>query len=652
MASTFVFSDAMLGVTLALVVGVASGLAAVVFRWMIDLSQTSFFRVVGGSFDWPSGLGIALLPALGGLAVGAISHWFAEYKGASVPGLLRALAVGGGRIKPLSVVAAAVASATTIGSGGSAGREGPIIYIASGIGSAVGQWLSVSRERLTLLTACGAAGGIAATFNTPIAGVFFSLEIVLGEFSTRSFSLVVLSSVAASVVMRILVGANPSFSVPAYELVSPVELPLYALLGLLSAFVAVAFTWVFYLSGDLFARWQFPALMKPVVGGLIVGLIGVFFPQVFGVGYDIMELSMQGQLALSLLVILLFAKLFATCITLGSGGWGGVFGPSLFLGAMLGGSFGAVSHSLFPTVTASEGAYALVGMGAVMASVTHTPIYSVLMLFEMTNNYLIILPLMVATVISTVFARLLLRDSIFTLGLRRQGIEVGRRNEGDVMSSVTVAEAMTREFEVLPKSMPLSEMAERVISAREHAFPVVDNEGNLWGIVSLQDLQENLENQDKLRVEDVATTRLLVAYPDETVSEALRRFGSKDVGRLPVVERQDPSKLLGVLRRRDVVAAYVRHSKAKAERAAESERLKLESMTGTNVIEVVVDLGSPLVGKKVKELSLPRECVLVSVLRGSETVIPRGDTLLRRGDRIVVLTTQSAESEVLSCLSA
>jgi CIC family chloride channel protein len=338
----------------AVIVGLGGGLGAVAFRWLINSFTHIFFDVMQ---NWLSFMGpayVILVPAIGGLLVGPMIYFFArEAKGHGVPEVMEAIALRGGRIRPVVVVVKSLASSLCIGSGGSVGREGPIVQIGSALGSTLGQTLKLSDERIRNLVACGAAAGIAATFNAPIAGVIFALEVILGEFSVRYFSTVVISSVTASVVGRIAFGDVPAFVVPQYSLVSPWELLLYVLLGILAGLVALLFVRTLYWFEDISDAWRFPEYVKPAVGGLLVGVLGFYLPQVFGVGYEAMEDALLGKMLLGTMGLLILAKVLATSLTIGSGGSGGVFAPSLFIGAMLGGAFGTLAHQTLPGITAA-----------------------------------------------------------------------------------------------------------------------------------------------------------------------------------------------------------------------------------------------------------------------------------------------------------
>jgi CIC family chloride channel protein len=555
------------GLTLSVVVGAIAGLGAVAFRWLISTFQALFFSNGAEYLGFLGQYHVILIPAAGGLIVGLLVYFGArEAKGHGVPEVMEAVAVKGGRIRSRVAVVKALASSICIGSGGSVGREGPIVQIGSSFGSTVGQWLRLSDDWVRTLVACGAAGGISATFNTPIGGVFFAMEIILGRFLTPRFGFVVISSVVADFVAHIFLGSQPSFDIIPYSMVSYWELLPYVLLGVLAALAATAFIRVLYKSEDLFDAWKFPEFLKPVIGGIGIGLIGLYSYDLFGVGYgDVFWVStmsvnqaLLGEIALQSLLILLLLKIVATSLTLGSGGSGGVFAPSLFIGAMLGGALGTVAHQFFPALTATSGAYALVGMAAVFAGATRAPITAIIMLFEMTRDYNIILPLMIAVVISTVISRSLNRETIYTLKLVRRGVDLHQLDQASPLREVTVGKAMTRGFPTVQPKMPVSELLTKLRDTGHHGFPVVDKYDNLVGMVTMSDIEAVMAKGDvsDLTVGDIASKSMVVAYPDEYVHDVFVRLGTREVGRIPVVDRNKPERLLGVLQRQDVLIAY------------------------------------------------------------------------------------------------
>jgi CIC family chloride channel protein len=640
----------------ALLVGLGAGVGAIIFRWLIDQVHRISFEGLGGAFPFLGDYVLIVAPVLGGLLVGPLIYFFArEAKGHGVPEVMEAVALRGGRIRPIVAVIKSLASSITIGSGGSVGREGPIVQIGSALGSTLGQILRMSDERIRNLVACGAAGGIAATFNAPIAGVIFAMEVILGQFTTRYFAMVVLSSVTASVVGRVAFGNVPAFSVPAYELVSPWALVFYSVMGVLAALVAVAFTRILYLLEDLFDSWQwFPEYLKTVIGGALLGVGGLLFFRAnlaqgwgvpgepvafFGVGYEAMEWALVGQGTIPLLLALTGIKILATSLTIGSGGSGGVFAPSLFIGSMFGGAFGHLVHGWFPAITSTPGAFALVGMAAVFAGAARAPITSVIILFEMTDDYRLILPLMLATVLSTILAEYLSKESIYTLKLARRGIRLERGQDIDVMQGVLVGEAMTTEVDAVSADLDLTELDRLFAETHHHGFPVLDEKGGLFGIVTIQDLARARERgawEDRT-VREITTRSVVTVFADDPMWVALKRLGTRDVGRLPVVDRQQPSRLLGLIRRSDIVRAYQVGIGRRLDLQERADRLRLGRLTSTEFVEVVVKPGSPASGKQIRELALPEDCLLTTARRGNKVILLHGDTRIREGDRVVAL---------------
>lgn len=549
--------------TLAVIVGLAGGFGAVGFRHLIGLIQSLAYGSDGnlldivGSNPWYVRI---LIPALGGLVVGPLVYFLArEAKGHGVPEVMEAVALRSGIIRKRLVIVKTLASAICIGTGGSVGREGPIVQIGSAIGSAIGQVLRVSADRIRTLVGCGAAAGIAATFNAPIAGSMFALEVILGDFGLATFSPIVISSVVATAVSRHFLGNSPAFLVPAYQLLSPWELPIYVALGLFCALVAVSFTSALYRAEDVIDGLRFPGYLKASIGGLCIGTVGLLFPQVLGVGYGAMDLALFNKLSWWLMLSLIVCKILATSITIGSGGSGGIFAPSLFLGAMAGGLFGALVHQLLPEVTATPGAYSMVGMGAVVSGTTHGPLSAILILFEMTGDYKIILPLMIACIISSLASGQLLKESIYTLKLARRGVNIRAGKEVNVLKSIFVRDVMNPQVETILENLSLGKLAERISKSKFNSFPVVDEKGRLTGILSFFDYQEVIFDanlKDLVVAKELSTQNVVTVSTEDSLLTALERITSKDFSILPVVSPGHPSHLLGVLSRRDIMGAY------------------------------------------------------------------------------------------------
>ncbi len=545
---------------LSVAVGAVCGFSAFVFiKAMSGLYQLFFADqdVLYGGFSFPH-LWIILIPAIGGLIIGPLVYYFApETKGHGVPEVMLAVAKGGGRIRFRVGFIKAIASVICIGMGGSAGREGPIVQIGSSIGSAFGQWFKIPPDLLKMLVACGAAAGISATFNAPIAGVIFAMEIILREFAARAFSIVVLASVTASVVSRSLLGEAAFFHVPTYKLYSAWELLFYILLGCLAALVGRLFVWILYYFEDVFESIRFPDILKPALGGLLLGLIGYYLPQVFATGHSTIEAALSAQLPITLLIVLIFAKIVGTSLTLGSGGSGGVFAPSLFMGAVLGDAFGLFMNQAFPNIAIQPGAYALVGMSAVFAGATLAPITAIIVIFEMTHDYGIILPLMSAVVASSLISYSISPNTIYTIKLRRRKIELETKHDWAVLGSMKVSEIMSKSVETLPGNMSLAHLIEKLQKSLHTGFPVVDQEENLIGMLTYREMRLAIVRSEDLGniiiVRDLMREDPPTAYPDDIISEILRKMNENDIDRLPVIERSDPKKIIGIVTYHNVV---------------------------------------------------------------------------------------------------
>jgi len=554
---------------LALLTGAGAGLGAVAFRYMI-LGFTHLFTGHGeygaaGRTINPHlpGLGIwfvVAVPVFGGLIYGPLVSRFApEARGHGVPEVMYAVNRLGGRMRPRVPVVKSLASAVCIGSGGSVGREGPIVQIGSALGSVTGQLMRVSESHLRLLVACGAAGGISATFNAPLAGVFFALELILRNFETRSFGLVVLSSVTADAIGRAAFGSHAFLSLPVFTFSSPLELLLYAGLGVLATGVGVVFIRVLYGGEDISDRvWdRRPDWLRPAVGGVLLGLLLLAVPEMYGVGYPVLALAISGHYIVLALLGLLAAKILATSLTMSIGGSGGVFAPSLFMGAMLGSAYGAIAHDVVPGVAVAAGAYGLVGMGAVFASSARAPITAVLIIFELTGDYRIILPLMIAVIVATALANHLTDDTIYTLKLRRRGIDIDRP-QGTLMAQIGVSEAMGELPRPLAPEQPLRDVLERFANERAEALPVLDPDGVLLGIVTAIAVEQAIGSARDGQTASSLVHETPELRVDESLEDAVRALAVSDDEGLPVLDA-DGGKVVGWLTHRRLLRAYHAH---------------------------------------------------------------------------------------------
>ncbi len=651
------FGDRTSMILLALLIGSAGGLGACFFRWLIGTFQELAWGSGGNPFEkiarsaWFVRL---LVPMAGGLAVGLITRYLApEAKGHGVPEVMNAVARLGGVIRPVVAVAKSFASAICIATGGSVGREGPIVQIGSAIGSTVGQLLRLSTRRIRACVGCGAAAGIAATFNSPIAGAFFASEVILGEFSPGAFGAVVVSSVTATVISRSLLGDLPAFEIPAYAIVSPAEILTYGVLGLLAGVAGVVFVQVLYWSEEFFDRLRrVPFIFKPVIGGLGIGLMGLALPQIMGVGYETITAALHGRLDVLLLAAVLGAKLVGTSFTLGSGGSGGVFAPSLFMGAALGGVVGHLAHEVLPFPMAGPGAYAVVGMGAMVAAATHAPITAILIIFEMTGDYRVMLGLMVSCSLGTLLAQRLRRESIYTIKLARRGIDLHAGREVNVMRQVQVREIMRRDLEIVPQSAGIADLYDRLVRSQHYEFLVVNSHGELMGVISVDDLRRSLPHLDMLKniviAQDLISGPLLYVREDDTLDCAMRRFEHQTYEELPVLPAGDSLTPIGTVHRSDIIRAYNKEilkvdlaGSLSARIQAASRFRSWETVGGYVLAEAEVP--PHLCGRPLEELRLRQERAVQIILiehtgdtSEGRFALPTRETVLRPADHIIL----------------
>jgi chloride channel protein, CIC family len=552
---------------LALLVGAGAGAGAVAFRYMI----LGFTYLLTGHRDYSAAghvanplvpeLGVwfvVIAPIIGGLVYGPLISRFApEARGHGVPEVIYAVNRVGGRMRPQVPIVKSLASALCIGSGGSVGREGPIVQIGSALGSVTGQLVRLPESQLRLLVACGAAGGISATFNAPIAGVFFALELILRNFETRSFGLVVLSSVTADAIGRAAFGSHPFLSLPAFNFTSPVELILYTGLGVLATGVGLAFLRTLYGGQDVADRlWSTrPAWLRPAAGGVLLGLLLLAVPEMYGVGYPVLQRAVGGHYVILALLGLLAAKILATSLTMWVGGSGGVFAPSLFMGAMLGSAYGAIVHQLMPHLAAAAGAYGLVGMGAVFAAAARAPITAVIIIFELTGDYRIIVPLMFAIVVATTLGNHLTHDTIYTLKLRRRGVDIEESPPSSRMAAIPISDAMGKLPRPLGEEEPLRAVIGRFAAERADLLPVLDADGALLGVVAAADVERAIA-EDRNGLTAAALARAAPALrADESLEDAVVALAASDEEGLPVLDAHG-ERVVGWLTHRRLLRAY------------------------------------------------------------------------------------------------
>jgi CIC family chloride channel protein len=557
---------------LAAAIGLVAGLVAFVLYKLIGLFTNIFF-FHRWSTEFTSvrfhhlGAWVILVPVIGGLVVGVMAKYgTSKIKGHGIPEAMEAVLVNRSRIAPRVALLKPISAAIAIGTGGPFGAEGPIIQTGGAIGSLVGQVLHTTAVERKVLLACGAAAGMSATFNTPIAGVILAIELLLFEFKSRSFIPLVIASTLATAVHMQLLGPGPMFTVSAMEFGIPRALPFYLLLGPICGLAAVGLSKALYWVEDVFEKLPVDELWWPAIGALGLGVIGFLVPRVFGVGYDTIGDILNGQLVWRVLLIVMVAKFAALVISLGSGTSGGLLAPTFLWSAALGGLFAMAGNHLFPGAHLSPGAFALVAMGAVFGAASRATFSFIIFAFEITRDYNSVLPLMLVAVIADGIAMLFMpNSSIMTEKLARRGLRVHLDYEADALTQATVGETMEKDAPVIAASIRVGELAERIARhdpavARHEALLLVDDDQKLVGIITRGDVLRALDKDSSsaMKVQEAGSTRLIVAYADELVSEAAAKLLRFDIGRLPVVERGDERKIVGYLGRAAILAARLR----------------------------------------------------------------------------------------------
>ncbi|MBE0567410.1 MAG: chloride channel protein [Krumholzibacteria bacterium] len=642
-------------VVMAVLVGVVGGFGAILFRLMVDFFQG--FAIGHGEHTAELLAGLPwwrklLLPVVGGLVVGPLVHLGArEARGHGVPEVINSIVFGKGVIRPAVAAVKITASAVTIGFGGSVGREGPIVQIGAALGSSLGQWLRFSPQRLRTLIGCGAAAGIAATFNAPIAGAFFALEILLRDFAVATFSPVIVAAVVATAVSRQFLGDSPAFPVPEFVLGGPQELPFFLVMGLAVGLLAVVYVRTLYASEDAFARLPLPVWLHPAAGGILLGVLLQWFPQAYGVGYGTMVEALDGRMVWWVMLLLVAVKLLAVNITLGSGFSGGIFAPALFLGGMLGGGFGAVLGMALPGIHDPVGAFAMVGMAAMVGAATGGPLTAILMLFEMTGEYRVILPLMLASIGAALVYRALMRDSIFTLKFARRGQELQYGRESAVLQSYQVQDVMEVNPLTIRADAPLQEVLKLFLGNTVEHYYVVDAKGRLQGRISIHDVKEILHEDGLGAViiaADVCSPQDHAVHRLDNLEDCLIALGHRDSTDLPVLYGPAHPVLVGVITRQAILEVYNREVLQHRDRG-------MQFVTGEARMRDCVELPEQYkvqlltppdawYGRTLRELEL-RQGYGISVLAvkrhnlrgGPVNHLPDPDRALAPGDRLIIV---------------
>ncbi|MCF8466120.1 MAG: chloride channel protein [Sneathiella sp.] len=549
----------------AIAIGLLAGYGAVGFRIAISEIQLLFYGfgsndVVSKASELPWWQ-ILAAPVVGGLIIGLFWKFIMPGQRAQgVADVMEAVIVNRGKMKLLSGLGAFFVSALTLGSGGSSGREGPVVHFCALIASQLGQRLRLPSKYYLTLIACGVSSGVAASFNAPIAGMFFALEVVVGSLATQAFAPIVIASVIGTVISRVYVGDFPAFVIPHYQIVSLWEFPAIAILGAVAALVSLIFIWSITFAETTIDRFHIPEVLRPAAGGLVLGAIAIVFPQVIGVGYEATDAALKGNYPLLLLLALIVIKTIAVSVTFGSRFGGGFFSPALFIGAMTGGAFGLIAASVFPQMAASHGLYAIIGMSAVAASVLGAPISTILIVFELTGDYKISIAVMVAVSVATLITKHVFGRSIWQTQLLNRNVDVNESRALRALSFRQVRGIMDREFIEVPKHTTMKELRKIVSNTNHDKFVVVEPETHEFiGRIDYSDLKTGLfgdEPQENVTAFDLVHENSPVLFPDTSLKSAVEIIEKAGIDHVPVINRAGDRRLIGILHHKDLLHVY------------------------------------------------------------------------------------------------
>jgi CIC family chloride channel protein len=548
---------------LSAVAGALGGLGAIVFRAVTGRLTELLVDgrdIVAGAESLPVALRV-FLPAAGGLVGGfVIAHFFSDKGPSGISKMIEVVALGRSLVRVRQSLARALSSVAVIASGGSEGREGPIIQMGAALASSLSRRLKVSPERVRILTACGMAAGVAGTYNTPIAATLFVLEVVVGSFSMTLFGPAVVSAVTSTVIVRFFLGDEPVYRVAAFRLESVAEFLPFALIGLLAGPASALFARSLKEARKLFAATKLSPPLSMALGGAVVGAIGILLPEVWGNGFEGTNRILHGNPTLLFLAFLFVGKIVATSSTIGSGGVGGVFTPTLMVGAAVGGVVARLCQAAFPHLDAPVGGYALLGMGGLMAGVTRAPLLALIMIFELTQNSQVLLPMMVVSVLAVLSARYFEQDSIYVQSLRSAGIVWEKTPEATAMSTLRVSDVMREDVKLVPRTIPFAQVVRTFMETRSLYLYIGDEEGRLLGVIDLHDVKSRFADTEPASIviaEDLVTEIPFVT-PSESLTSVNEKLWFRDLGQLPVVESPESRRFLGVVTRRDLLGAFDR----------------------------------------------------------------------------------------------
>ena len=644
-------------IIMAIIIGIAAGFGAVLIRELVHFIARFCFgsgkTILEGIANTPWYY-ILLIPFVGGLIVGPVTHFIApEAKGHGVPEVMKAVLLRGGIIRPIVAFVKAITSAITIGTGGSVGNEGPIVQIGATIGSSIGQFFRIPSKRMKILVGCGAAAGIAAAFNVPVAGALFAIEVILLDFTITSFSPIIISAGIATAISRYFVGDFAEFQVPPVIMQSNYEIFLFFVLGLLCGLVSFLMIKALYFFEDFFdEKIKIPVYLKPAIGGLLVGLIGILFPQIMGVGNDTIEIAINNGLIWYIALALVFIKILGTSLTLGSGGSGGVLSPALFIGAMLGAFYGYLLNKFFPGQVALPGVYALVAMGGLIAGIVRAPLTAIIIVFELTKQTTAIIPLMIVSIISLLLSQKLSRESIYTLGLVLSKINLKHNAETGVFKNILVKDVYSKEFASIPENARFEEVVQNIVIQNLPCISVNSMEGKFKGFISLNIIKEIMfdkEILDNLIIAgDIASCNVPLAHLNEDAYQTLEKMTHFNFEGLPVVDDKDSCKQIGMIWQNDLHDAIhkeVEKIEFTSDFAHKIRHLNQEQDIHISEHQSIVEIKAPskfigrtLIGLRIRNVYQVEVLSIKSKVHGEDhiTVIPSPDYEIKEDDYLVI----------------
>jgi len=631
-----------------LLLGVLVGIGAALLVWAMELvahgvtETDAFFGL--GKYVFLISIPLGLLGAW------ALNRWLGpDVSGGGVAETMVGLNLEGGYLPTRLVPTKIIATAATLGTGGSGGREGPIVLIGGAIGSSLARYTRFGLDQVKSLVAAGAGAGIGASFNAPIAGMMFALEVILSSFAIRHVSAIVVTSVAAAVTTHALVGEETFLRSPAYELNDPLQLILYALLAVLAVVFGTFFLRILDRTSIARLSSRIPGWVLPVLMGIAVALIGLIYPETLGTGQqfltELLALRNPGDFVWWALFIIAALKAVTAALTRKGGGSAGTFMPALVIGGAVGAGFAIVIDPIWSFSRIDPGAFALVGMAAALAATARAPLTAVILVFELTGSYGLVLPLMLAAALATLVADRMHPESAYTMSLARKGIRLPKSEDIDLLDTVDVREVMSDVDVVAAPSMTMAELETLLDRTRHHGMPVV-RARDLVGVISVTDLERVAGREAEITVGEEMSPHPITVTPDLPVSVALARMASLGLGRLPVVADDDPNRLVGMFRRESVVRAYHHALGLATGRELYRDRVKVRAQPGAAFYEAMVRRGTPIVGWQVKDVHWPNGVILVSIRRGSSVLIPHGETVIDVGDTITVFGTGESREDL------